>query len=987
MLWEIAEDIKRYFKTTFIPSMKNLFSSARGLVGLFFVMLVIQTLLCVICVTGIENIGAQQTVLEEFKLSVASESSIIAEASGSFITSDEFKTALSSTSIFIGALILWGVCALTVYKKITFASADRDKYIWGMLITHGAKKKKIKAMLRCELYLPQLVATAVAYPLSLWLCNYSLRDLGYAYSHSVWKLLAVLVLSYVCIRLVVEYQCFLIRSMSCTEMLREEDAPKSICYPRKSARLVKGFTPFRYGTSAFFRMRKYYVSLALLAAVPALIWICLNVSATGEDSYLAARINEFAVTLSSGISEKELSEISEEQLGGIDGVSSVEASAYYESSKIYTHLLADKGKFSTVVDSPYYTDIYADNTITLVRNDRAFKQLTGFNIPSVKDGTAVIVAPSDGAKYNFSEGDRLFLAISKSDGSVRAVTEDTLTMLESDLEGTYEYAELEIADVHYTKSSNLSASGFLNVTDTYIVLNTEEYERITSLSVDTYISYVKTADLSAETSLDSTASFDVTLPLSAFSNLPSEGDCIEIDGSYTLTFSLTGLPSYDGDIPDVYENHMTTGEFDYAYVNSVSVSGDSVTLNVTPHDIIVIERGVGIQPTVVLAIGTPKLESKVNSYFANTYENVTLAGGSVTLTGETAIVHTSTAVTAAEVGTHAILSKTSLVSTDGKLFLEELYADNSFDIACGDKTTLTSMGLNTDTVTGSDAVLVLPSDGIHHFAFSVGDKIRLATTLENVALYNSDSTTEGGSYDTLTEHLKLNSYDYTAVYVTAVIYSDNVDAPVIIVSKDSFCSVINKKNPYINLEIYLDPNIDGEQYTAIRSAVNDWATSRPLKPSVSSTGEYLDHLLRKNANYSTIIMLISLIVPLIIPFIWYYPLATLFDRRRTELYVLHSMGKKKRTVRACFLFEGAAVTLTAFASVFLLCYPAMFIFKTVCSYFKLPLEFEYSYLSLSVLLVAAAASAVCAAVAFALCFATTKHKKKTRKPRRKYGNT
>jgi hypothetical protein len=102
--------------------------------------------------------------------------------------------------------------------------------------------------------------------------------------------------------------------------------------------------------------------------------------------------------------------------------------------------------------------------------------------------------------------------------------------------------------------------------------------------------------------------------------------------------------------------------------------------------------------------------------------------------------------------------------------------------------------------------------------------------------------------------------------------------------------------------------------------------------------------------------------------------------------VLNAIGKKKRTVRACYFFEGALVCAVAFASVFLLTFPAMFVFKTVCILAELPLEFEYSYLSLPILLTAAAISAVCAAISFAACYSTT-FRKKVKKPRRKYGNS
>ena len=114
-----------------------------------------------------------------------------------------------------------------------------------------------------------------------------------------------------------------------------------------------------------------------------------------------------------------------------------------------------------------------------------------------------------------------------------------------------------------------------------------------------------------------------------------------------------------------------------------------------------------------------------------------------------------------------------------------------------------------------------------------------------------------------------------------------------------------------------------------------------------------------------------MIIPLIVPFIWYYPLSSLFDRRRTELYLLEAMGKKRSHVSKAFLVEGILVCICAFITVILLCYPAMFFFKTVCDYCKIPLEFEYSALSAPTLVLAAVFSCISAALSFAICFLST----------------
>ena len=325
---------------------------------------------------------------------------------------------------------------------------------------------------------------------------------------------------------------------------------------------------------------------------------------------------------------------------------------------------------------------------------------------------------------------------------------------------------------------------------------------------------------------------------------------------------------------------------------------------------------------------------------------------------------------AAEAGTHVIVSESTLISKDDSLFLEALYADCSFELACADSITADALGMNVPNLKAGEYVLVLPSSAYHYYSFSSGDKLRLAVTLEDVAKYDPNSIIPTGIYDMLAERVRLN-HDYAVGYITEIIYSDEIDTPYIFASAEDFSAIIAKKAPYVSFDVYIDAALESARYAEIREEINRWATGEEYLPRVVSTGGYLEYLLRKSANYSTLIMLISAIIPLIVPFIWYYPLATLQERRRTELEMLRAMGKRRRTIHACFGLEGLLVSLCAFVTVLLLAYPTMLVFKSVCVIAKLPLEFDYVNLTLPVLLIACAFSAVSAAVSFAICYAAT----------------
>lgn len=973
MLWELYDDIKSYIKMTFIPSMRNIFSSIRSLISMILVMLVLQVLLSVICIAGIENIKRQNETLDKFQAdieAVAVEGADVGDSAGSHALSDAFQTAKNGTFILIGALGLWALCSLAVYQRIASASADRDRYVWGMYVVHGAKKKKVRAMLKCELFAPHLVATLLGYPIALLLCNLLL---GGEYRFSVIPIIIILLLSLICILLVVEYECLLIRNMTPTYMLREEDSPKSISYPRKHSTLVKGFTPSRYGRSSFSRMRKYYVSLSAVAAIPALLWICLLVSAKGETGFLKQDVEEFTIKSQIGLSEDDLGAIREKALEFSDKITSVGASASYDASGIHTHFLADKSKLSEDRYSPYFTTTYGDNLLTLTMNDTAFKHYTGYQTARVARGTVSIVYPSSKSDYAFEEGDRIFIAVSKLDGNVRVVDSNATELLKSDLTKEYDYVELDVAYVTRCAEESLSGSGFLNVKQTYFVLNDQDYLEITSIM--NYSASVYEYEYTS--AMDGKASFNITVPLSEIGELPEKGDCVELSGKYTAKLTLKNVSSVYFKEPTTLEKDINN-TFRFAYINSVVSNGTTVTLNVTPQDTFSFKTPFGSLVARV-GLGTPEMTTHDDVYFINTAgEDLIFSNGTVEI-HDYITVHKSSRVSGAEAGFHAILPQQALNVTEGRLPLEELFANDDFIIAAADSNTQASLGIDAGNVEQGALTLVLPSSDKHYLNIAEGDELLLAITLEDVFGYDPNAESTESKYDILNSHVHNNQYDYVPLTVTKIIYSDSVERVHVFLSSKDFSRVIAKHGAYTTVTVSLDESTASEEYSVIRNWLGGFVSNDVRLTSVSSSGAYLDRLLRENADYSSVILLISILIPMIIPFIWYYPLSTLFDRRRSEIKVLEAIGKTRKQIYASFAVEGALLCACAFLTVPVLCGPVMLIYKLSCIFFRLPIEFEYSYLSLPILIVGGLAVALCAAICFLVCLAGTLPRKKTRK--------
>lgn len=983
MLWEIADYFKKIIKMTIFPAMRNLFSSVKSLIGMLFVMLVMQILLSIICIFGVENVKSQQAVLENFNSLITSSGIQTPDSSFTFLP-QTLATALSSTSIFIGAIVIWGLCALTVYQKVTFSCADRDKYIWGMYVTHGAKRKKVKAMLKCELYLPHIVATAIAYPASLYILNRLLKSYGLSYSPNAVTVICILVLSYVCIRLIVEYESILIRDMSCTDMLKEEDAPKSVCFPRRHSKLIFGFTPARYGTNTFIRMRKYYISLAAIAAVPALIWICFQVSATSEDMYISSSVNEFNVRLEHGMSAKELEEMTNKAFLSLDGVDSVTSDASYRADLLGSYILADMSHFESPDELPFYGSHYANSFATICTYNRAFRQSTGVSIAKVREGTVTVVCANTETAYSFDKDDRITAVISREHGSVSILDGNEADANDLYNDDEYERITLTVGSVVVCHEQSLTSSGFTNVDRTYFVLNDKDFERITDISAESYSQEIFPENVIAiDKTLAYDASFDIAIDKNVLASIPKVGDCLEIDGRYKMHLVLTELPAYEDPTPTVWEKTVSES-FDFAYINAVRIHGDTVTLNVSPYDVITIHSGAGAIPSVYLALGTPPLNVTPTTYFASTCtDRLVISDTSVSIQDEVFKIHRLGATTGEECNSYMIMHSANLSEefANSLICIESLHADSDLYITSSDSSSAKALMDPSLLPSATGVTLVLPSNMINQYIFATGDKLQIAITQQNASEYDPNSLIYGSSFDALTNMLNESAHEMITLYVDNIISSDNIADPHVIVTPETFSLIINKEAPYLSFNIFVDSHLESEDYANLRQKIGIWAARQTQnQANVTSTGEFLRQLLHKNANYSTILSLIAMIIPLIVPFIWYYPLSSLFDRRHTELYILEAIGKKRSHISRAFLVEGTLVCICAFITVIILCYPAMFFFKTVCNYCKIPLEFEYSALSVPVLMLAAVFSSTSAAISFAICtLSTMTRRKKQRK--------
>ncbi|MBO5415755.1 MAG: hypothetical protein J6A83_03920 [Clostridia bacterium] len=991
---------------TIRPAMKNLFSSKKSAIGMLCVMLILQTLLSVICITGVENIKTQNNILKDHNANLAlySESeekteAPVTDASDSELTDSaasdegrlvpsEVNSALNGIPIFGGFLCLWIITAIIVYQRISSASADRDKYMWGMYITYGAQRKKVRNILKYELYSVLAVATIPSYFLALKLCNFLVSKQGYQYSFEVIPFLLVLLFSYICIRLVVAYEVKLIGRRSCTELLKEEEGPSKLCRPRRTGILRKGFSPLRYAATSFMRLRKYYVMLALAAAIPAIIWICCQTAAYSQNQYLSSDIKEYKITIKNGITENDLKKVYFKNLCEIQGVSSVTSSAIYPADEISMFMLADRSQYKDESASILHGyDVYADGDAVLACCSQAFKNKTGLSM-KVPRGKVTVILPNDDTSYSFEEGETLCVAVSRLDGKIRTDIVDVNTAIEQDLSEEYEY-ELFTIDKVTSLRRTFASSSFINVEQPYFLFNEADFEKITSLSPNYFSHDINDAQISFDPSVKEDGSIDLVIGKSDLAVLPKKGDTIQLRGS--ASYNIT-LRTQDGETL----NNCLQLTFNLLNVNSVSVSDNQVNINASPRVSAVMKYDM-VEPTVIF-FGLPEQipsDAENSIYLPHDTEDgaIRVYDSTVTLDFSESVIFTDPTVRAADAGTHLKLggANISAQTKEKKLLLENLYGNNLFDIVCGDSTTTEALGIDVTVTESGKAAIILPEKYLYDFDLAIGDIIRINKTEFDVSQYESDNWQLKDPKERLSEIIG-KSFEYQRFEITEIIYSDEAKRPQVIICGEDFASAMNIAAPYTQLNVFLDNSVDSERYAAINDSLTyelqkiSLLSSNASSANIVSNGAFLDFLLKKNANHGLWISVIGTLIPLTLPFIWYYPLATLFERRRHDYITLKNLGKKKSKIRAIFFLEGLMVALTALIAIALLCYPCMLAFDLVCFLFELPIDFNVSFLTPATFISACAAGLFCVALSFVICYFIAAPKKpKIKKTKKQKG--
>lgn len=959
MLWDVIERIQDYFQMTVRPALRSLFSSKSFFVSMLLAVFVLQTLLCVICFAGVNNTRNQNALLEACTSYIAGLNMDAREA-----LAEQVKVLMNSAGIFAGALLIWWLCAVTVYYRLATASAERNRYLWGMYMTFGSERRKLRKMLGVDMFLTLFCSTLLGLPTAFMLCR-TFSGTFPDYMPTV-TLLAVAI-SFVTVKLCIVLEVRAISSRSCSEQLSAEDTAGNVISPRSSGRLVGGFTPARYALTAFLRMRKYYALVALAAAVPCVVWICCMTASTSETAQLNSDIREFSLTLSTGFDKDELDDEYIPYLESLTGVHSAQYKDNYLASTLGTHMKLERSDLTSEASAAVFPPTCAIGDIYIVdASDPSFRLSTGYDAQPQR-GSVSIVYPEDYTVFDFSDlfdttdasaslamnEEYIKLAVSKQNGSITAVT-DVNAALRTMAADEYEFVELRIQSAFpsykeaFRHDTNIS---YTKITRPYFILDHEDYIAITTRTPRT--ANITTDEFFIVPAESGNGSFDIIVDR-RISELPTEGCSISVQGSATVSASVDGkYTSYDADLQPVTQtvkNVTQHVDFSELYVLSAKYDGEKTVITVAPRVTILLhmfQHGPAMFGNC-LVLGAPDIQSNdyeitkdMAYYNARNYSKRFSVSYSELHLGPMTLNY-STAYRAVDVGTFASCDSNLLTDPSKHSAVAQTFAVNDFSFAYLDEATDERYGIDIPELNDGEAVILYPE--FPNFRCDIGDELRLAIAQP----FASDEPILN-AVTRLQRQIEVLEYRYSNLTVRSTATVAGLSEAVVIVTHNDFKAISGQSSPYTQIDVFISPRLTLEQYASLNSSIKKWIGSDPERSEIqlASNNGFIDITLRRSADYSVWLRLISLIVPFLIFPLWYYPQTMMMARRRQDFIMLDKIGKPRRDIRNIFLFESLLAAGAAVLGIIILCPFGMAIFGFVTKYFELPLSFSLLHFSWS----------------------------------------
>ena len=185
------------------------------------------------------------------------------------------------------------------------------------------------------------------------------------------------------------------------------------------------------------------------------------------------------------------------------------------------------------------------------------------------------------------------------------------------------------------------------------------------------------------------------------------------------------------------------------------------------------------------------------------------------------------------------------------------------------------------------------------YDIKVGDKIYIGVKTAQHRTLDANDT----GRVLLSNQLRYMEFDYIELTVGAVIHDVPCSSTPLYVSTDTYGDVIGNVPESKGIKIYTDPSLTPEEMAETYSSVRAWAHSYG-NILISDTDQNLNKSVARDRRYSELFVVISVLILIISPIVWFFSQSLYYSKREKEFNILQSMGAVVSEIRQIYLQGG-----------------------------------------------------------------------------------
>lgn len=377
---DLFEKLRDYWRATVKPSWQNLLSEKRNTLRVLVVIVLLETLLCLLFASYSNNLSLAASMRAEAEIFLkeqAGASTNALAATKASLNASISTLEAKNTAVFIFSAATWFFTAFFIFFKTLSASVELKTFVYGLYITFGANTKKIRSFIFCQMLTLALAGLIPAIPTAQVICGiiYGFSSFGELKASDVLIVVGGFAVLLICVISLIAHK---ITKKTCVALLASSDVSGYVHSPSRSFRRVDLKNPIRLAAVSIWRMRTYHVTLAISAILPACLFFCCMSLAASCEQRNASTGFEYSLLYRDGVNTAVYQNDIRPSLERIDGVYSTQAEA--QSSLSYTGgagahvLLSQKNLTETVGEAAVYGGTAADEILILSADYHSMKE-------------------------------------------------------------------------------------------------------------------------------------------------------------------------------------------------------------------------------------------------------------------------------------------------------------------------------------------------------------------------------------------------------------------------------------------------------------------------------------------------------------------------------------------------------------------------------------------------------------------------------------